>query len=101
MKVAILGAGAWGAALAIALAPRHEVRLWTRAGADRTTLRTRRESRYLPGFLLPAEVAIADALAEALAGDPLVIVATSTAGLGPLAGLVAKVSPSPALLWAC
>ena len=37
MKIAILGAGAWGSALATAFSGAHEVTLWTR-GADGRTL---------------------------------------------------------------
>ena len=101
MKVAILGAGAWGTALAIALSDRHAVSLWTRAEADRASLRSRRESRYLAGATLPAGVALPERIEEALAEDALVLVATSTAGLRPMLERVAAHRPSPALLWAC
>ena len=100
MKIAVLGAGAWGTALAIALAPRHEVTLWARAGRDREALRTRRESRYLPGSRLAASVRIADSLADAVAGDALALVATSTAGLRDVCAALDGTSPPP-LLWAC
>ena len=52
MRVAVLGAGAWGTAIAAVLAARLEVALWARdAGAGRERSRnTRRNERYLPGI---------------------------------------------------
>ena len=98
MRIALLGAGAWGTALAIALAARHEVRLWTRSPADREALRSSRQSRYLPNARLPDAVAIAESVAEAADGGALVLVATSTAGLRPACATVPATS---SLLWAC
>jgi glycerol-3-phosphate dehydrogenase (NAD(P)+) len=97
VKIALLGAGAWGTALAVALAARHEVHLWTRAAADRDALRRRRESRHLAGARLPDSVRIADSPATA-AEHALVIVATSTAGLRDACATLAG---TPSLLWAC
>jgi glycerol-3-phosphate dehydrogenase (NAD(P)+) len=101
VKVAILGAGAWGTALAIVLSARHEVSLWTRGDAARDTLRSRRESAYLPGARLPDPVAVVDSLAEAVGTETLCIVATSTAGLREVCGALAPVTAAPRLLWAC
>ena len=101
MKVAILGAGAWGTALAIALSDRHAVSLWTRAEADRASLRSRRESRYLAGASLPAAVELPERIEDALAEDALILVATSTAGLRSMLERIAPHRPSPPLLWAC
>lgn len=60
-EIGIVGAGAWGTALAL-LASRagHAVSLWAHDPARRTELaRTRRNPR-LPGALLPSEVTLAD-----------------------------------------
>ena len=55
-RVAVLGAGAWGTAIAAVLAARLEVALWardpTQAAAHRA--QARRNERYLPGIALPA-----------------------------------------------
>ncbi|MCX8115021.1 MAG: glycerol-3-phosphate dehydrogenase, partial [Burkholderiaceae bacterium] len=49
-KVAVLGAGAWGTAIACALAQRHVVTLWARDSAQAERLRAERQNtRYLPG----------------------------------------------------
>ncbi len=82
MKIAVLGAGAWGTALAAAAATRHEVLLWARDATQAHAIAaTRRNGRYLPGIDLPAELAVtsdhARALAHGAAG--LVVVATPMA----------------------
>ncbi len=100
MRIAILGAGAWGSALAITFAARHEVALWSRPGTYERLARTR-ESPYLPGFVLPPAIAIEPQLARAIEGRDLVVVASSTAGLPDLCKAVAAHRPEAALLWAC
>lgn len=60
MKLAILGAGAWGTALAAHWCTRHEVRLWGRDAAQLAALTATRSTRYLPGIRLP----------DAVEGDP-------------------------------
>ena len=55
MNVSVLGAGAWGTAMAIRLAAASPVRLWTRAPAHAEAMRAERvNTRYLPGQALPA-----------------------------------------------
>ncbi|MGH8726588.1 MAG: NAD(P)H-dependent glycerol-3-phosphate dehydrogenase [Burkholderiales bacterium] len=81
MKIAILGAGAWGTALALAFAARHEITLWLRDKDYGAAMRqTRENSRYLPGFSLPASLRIETDLALALADVELVVVVVPTAG---------------------
>lgn len=101
MKIAILGAGAWGSALAISLSSIHSVTLWTRDPADAKALEKNRVSRYLPECTLPAPLGITSRLADAAGPADLVIVATSTAGLRPVAESLASIAPETALLWAC
>lgn len=59
-RLAILGAGSWGTALAIALAPRFQtIRLWTRDSSRAAEISaTRENARYLPGFRLPPQIAV-------------------------------------------
>jgi glycerol-3-phosphate dehydrogenase (NAD(P)+) len=101
MRVAILGAGAWGSALAIALCARHDVTLWARRSEDRDRLASARESPYLPGQRLPAGIAIGSDLPAAVREGDLVLVATSTAGLRETALAVGAARSDPPLLWAC
>ena len=54
MKLAVLGAGAWGTAISISLATRNEVTLWARDPALAADMQTARvNARYLPAALLP------------------------------------------------
>jgi glycerol-3-phosphate dehydrogenase (NAD(P)+) len=66
--LAIIGAGSWGTALAIVLAPRFErVRLWVYETDLAQRMRDPRENDlYLPGFLIPTNIEITSELAEAL-----------------------------------
>jgi glycerol-3-phosphate dehydrogenase (NAD(P)+) len=84
MNLTILGAGAWGTALAISASSRSPTVLWARDTSQAAALgATRRNPRYLAGAVLPAEIRIeADfdaALAHARHG--LVIIATPMAAL--------------------
>ena len=83
MKLTVLGAGAWGTALAVNAAARHDVTLWARDGQQAHALEHDRvNARYLPGITLPPGLRIAAGPAwDASAGAELVIVATPMAGL--------------------
>ena len=59
MKIAVLGSGAWGTALAMLLQKNgHEVSLWSYCEEESHTLRERGENRMLPGVPLPKELAL-------------------------------------------
>ncbi|GHG11016.1 glycerol-3-phosphate dehydrogenase [NAD(P)+] [Deinococcus piscis] len=86
-KVAVLGAGGWGTALALALlrAGRSEVVLWARREAAAQELRSARENvPYLPGVSLPAGLHITSSLDEAVAGAELALVVTPSVGVPDL-----------------
>jgi glycerol-3-phosphate dehydrogenase (NAD(P)+) len=101
MDIAILGAGAWGSALAVSWSSTHRVRLWTRARVDADSLARTRSSRYLPGITIPASVTIVGEIEAAVARAELVVVATSTAGLRETATRVHAIDRSPTIAWAC
>ena len=94
-RVAVLGAGAWGTAIASALADRLEVTLWARDAAQADAIaRTRRNARYLPDIELPASVKVSAQIPAA----ELFLVATPVAGLRELA---ARLPKDAALVWLC
>ncbi|WP_432727263.1 NAD(P)H-dependent glycerol-3-phosphate dehydrogenase [Variovorax sp. W6] len=101
MKICVHGAGAWGTAVAVNAAARHEVTLWARDAAQADAMSAAREnSRYLPGLALPASLAVrAGDIAQAQAGADLVIVATPMAALREQ--LVALRGSSAAVAWLC
>ncbi len=74
MKVAILGAGAWGSALTVPLAANgHHITLWCRRSEHSQSLnQERRNDQYLPGISLDFAHATTE-LAQALSGAQLVI----------------------------
>ena len=101
MRIAILGAGAWGSALAVSFSSAHSVALWSRRREDCDAIASSRLSRYLPDVPIPDAVAIEPHLGRAIAGSDLVVVATATAGLRDTALAVAALAPACSLLWAC
>ena len=87
MKIIVLGAGAWGTALAVNAAraqnadtPRHQVTLWARDAALIAAMQAgRANTRYLSGVSLPESLRLQggqDSLAQALHGQDLIILAT-------------------------
>lgn len=102
MKVAILGAGAWGTALAINLAARHTVALWARDAAQVLALQTaRRNDKYLPGFTLPNAVIVTHDLSAALTDADVVLIVTTTAGLRESLRAVTQAKPALPIVWLC
>lgn len=74
-RLAILGAGSWGTALAVVLAPKFDqVALWARDAALAAQIEyTRENDRYLPGFRIPGNVLCSPEIAGVLAGSEFVL----------------------------
>jgi glycerol-3-phosphate dehydrogenase (NAD(P)+) len=92
MRVAVLGAGAWGTALAHLMAVKAaEVRLWAFEPEVAEDVNTRHENgAYLPGVELPGTLTATPDLAEALAGAELVL---SVVPSHVLRGVLERASP--------
>ena len=103
MRIAVLGGGAWGTAIALTAAGRNAVSLFARDGAQVAALHSERENkRYLPGFRLPDDVHVTADLAEAVAGGPeLVVIATPTNGLRATMQALARSGNEAPILWLC
>ena len=99
--VAILGAGAWGTALAVHLARLPEpaaITLWARDPRQAQAMhRVRENARYLPGVSLSAGISIVSELSQA-APASLVFVATPIAALPDLVDVLHGLTAAP-LLW--
>jgi glycerol-3-phosphate dehydrogenase (NAD(P)+) len=94
-RIAVLGAGAWGTALAAVLSARHTVTLWARDAAQADAIaRERRNRKYLPEIELPAQLAVSSRWPEQA---DLLIAATPVAGLREVA---ARAAGAP-LVWLC
>ncbi|UXH77683.1 NAD(P)H-dependent glycerol-3-phosphate dehydrogenase [Roseateles amylovorans] len=101
MKISVLGAGAWGTALAIAASARHEVLLWARDASGIAAMRSaRRNARYLPDAPLPETLGLTDQLDAALAHgrDGLIVIATPMAALR---GMLGHLPAGTRCLWLC
>ncbi|HED11012.1 MAG TPA: NAD(P)H-dependent glycerol-3-phosphate dehydrogenase [Caldithrix abyssi] len=75
MKVAMIGSGSWGTALALVLNEnKHEVVCWTKDDKVVETVRESGEnSRYLPGIKIPASISFTSNLEESMRGADMVI----------------------------
>src|SRR5882672_3988975 len=102
MKIAVLGAGAWGTAISLVLCARLDVRLWARDAALIDALRANRANRrYLPGFTLPAALDLTGDLRRALDGVELALAAVTTNGLRATLRQVRSSGQSVPLVWLC
>jgi glycerol-3-phosphate dehydrogenase (NAD(P)+) len=101
LPLVVLGAGAWGTALAIAAAARQPVLLWARDADQAARMQAERcNARYLAGISFPPALTVTASLPQALAqaaGGMIIIGA-------PMAGLRASLAALPVdarTLWLC
>ncbi|MBU7573475.1 MAG: NAD(P)-dependent glycerol-3-phosphate dehydrogenase [Hydrogenophaga sp.] len=108
MNIVVLGAGAWGTALAVGATAQggefRQVTLWARDARQADDMRAQRENRrYLPGVALPPSVGIdagpLDASSKVLAEADLLIIGTPMSGLRGMLQLLAS-HPAP-VAWLC
>lgn len=101
MKISVIGAGAWGTALAVNAAARHDVVLWARDATQAERMTSARENvRYLRGIHFPTGLSVqAVGQGDFVDDAQLVIVATPMAALrGQLEGLRGTTVP---VVWLC
>lgn len=102
MNITILGAGAWGTALAISLSTHHRVTLWARDAAQIAAMRTSRcNQRYLPEAALPQALHLTSGLEEAFAGAEFILVAVPIAALRTTLRQIAQLPAPVPVIWAC
>jgi len=107
MNILVLGAGAWGTALAVNAAMAstgHKVTLWARDTAQATHMQnSRTNARYLPDVALPNALQVVggslDALGATIADQDLLVIASPMAGLRDM--LVHLRSTSVPVAWLC
>jgi len=101
MKITVLGAGAWGTALALVYAKRHSVTLWTRNPQQIEAISKARENaRYLPGFSLPESLCYSSDLRQAIAGADLLLAVVPTSGLRALFVALTQAGNGAPIIWA-
>ena len=101
MKLAVLGAGAWGTALALSYAQRHSVTLWARAAPQCEVISKSRINRYLPGFSLPKSIGCHSDLIQAIAGAELLLVVVPSRGFRALLTALTQAGNRAPVIWAC
>lgn len=104
MKLSVLGAGAWGTALACSVAERQPTLLWARDAAQADALqRTRRNERYLPGIELTAALQVTGDFDAAVrhGADGLVLIATPMAALREMLERLPRDALRLGVLWLC
>ena len=95
--VAVIGAGAWGTALARHLAEKQvPVCLWAHEPEVVQAIRLRRENAvYLPGVLLPPALSATNVLADAITGADCLIFAVPSHVARPVLSRIATLLPQP------
>ncbi|MBA2547352.1 MAG: NAD(P)-dependent glycerol-3-phosphate dehydrogenase [Burkholderiaceae bacterium] len=104
MKVAVLGAGAWGTAIAILMCARHSVVLYARGDAASADLsRSRVNQRYLPMARLPDSLIVTHDFRQAVShgAQGLTMIATPTDGLRATTRGVRQIAPQAPFVWLC
>src|ERR1700678_4743479 len=92
-RIAVIGAGAWGTALTISLARRsgHRLSLWAHSPDHAIQLAdTGENTRYLPGFILPADVEVTHDLNFAISGADIILCVTPSQ---PLRSVMMQIAP--------
>jgi glycerol-3-phosphate dehydrogenase (NAD(P)+) len=101
-RIAVLGGGAWGTALAITAARAgNEVRLWARDVATVERMRANRESPRLPGAAIPAEIHVAVEATEALHDAERILLSIPAQALRTALIVLRDPIPSTATLVLC
>ena len=102
MKISVLGGGAWGTALAISLAPLHQVTLWARDAVQVKAMQVGRSNhRYLPEIEFPPLLQLTADLDAALADAELFILAVPVSSLRGILHHIAALPVATPVIWLC
>lgn len=99
-KVAILGAGSWGTALAVTLAKKGlEVKLWCRNSDQAENMKKYKENtKYLPGVVLPQNIFISTDILEIISQMPFIIFSVPSHGVRKILNDIKKDIDDKAIL---
>ena len=102
MRITVLGAGAWGTALAIAFSRRHRVTLWARNSDQVAAMAAQRENvRYLKDCPFPEELKLEAGYATAIADAELLVIASPLSGLRDSLIQLREARHQSPILWVC
>lgn len=102
MNITIIGAGAWGTALAISLSAYHRVTLCVRDAVQVKAMHsTRHNKRYLPDIPFPANLELSADFVSATSVADLLIIAVPSAALRSTLQQIAQLPGRPGIVWLC
>lgn len=100
-KIAVLGAGAWGTALAMHISHQHSVSLWARNGGHVSGMRKARANpMYLGDFKFHDNLQVEDDLALAIKGADLILSVVPTAGFRDILKKLNALNSKQPVIWA-
>jgi glycerol-3-phosphate dehydrogenase (NAD(P)+) len=101
MKIAVLGAGAWGTALAIRASQAHKVTLWTRNQHHMAEMaKTRANRQYLGNYSFNPNISLEPELDQALSDADLVLSVVPTSGFRALLQQIKSTGSTAPVIWA-
>ncbi len=100
-KIAVLGAGAWGTALAMHISNQHMVSLWARNSGHVSGMRKARANpMYLGDFSFHDNLQVEDDLNAAIEGADLILSVVPTAGFRELLKKIKVLNSNQPVIWA-
>lgn len=100
-KIAVLGAGAWGTALAMHISHKHAVSLWARNGGHVSGMRKARANpMYLGDFKFHDNLQVEDDLAIAIQDADLILSVVPTAGFRDILKKLNAINSKRPVIWA-
>ncbi|MDC0127156.1 NAD(P)-dependent glycerol-3-phosphate dehydrogenase [Methylophilaceae bacterium] len=101
MKICVLGAGAWGTALAIHLAKLHPTTLWARNSGHVSGMKKAQSNPlYLGDFKFPSLLEISDDFNATLLDIDLIVCAVPTSGFREILKSINEINQSAPVIWA-
>lgn len=100
-KIAVLGAGAWGTALAIQISHQHQVSLWARNSGHVSGMRKARANPlYLGDFKFNDHLQVEEDLSVAIDGADLILSVVPTAGFRAILKDIKALNSNQPIIWA-
>ena len=100
MKVAVIGAGAWGTALAIQAAKAYPVKLWARDSGHISGMKKARSNpKYLGDFTFPDHLELTASLDEVVLTSDVVISSVPTSAFAEIIQNIQSIDSAKPIIW--
>ena len=101
MKISVLGAGAWGTALAMHIAKRHHVALWARDASHISGMQKARSNpKYLGDFNFPKQLELEDSLSKAVNNSDFILSVVPTSAFRQMLTDIKEINSNASIIWA-